>query len=165
MSWDTAHNLRYRTNGTPQPNTVLDKRTVVGPASYAADGIPVDLSASFSALHAVSILRAYVTATGVADTRSYAVNEAGTDTLANRKFRIKAFAATAPGTTTQTNTWTGTASGTSCVIGCTQVHPPVPSTFTAVSGLTAPATAGTEIAGGVNLSTITIEYLVEGRPA
>lgn len=167
----------------------MDRRTVVGPASYAADGIPVDLSAVFSTLHTVRITRAYVTATGVADTRIYEVNEAGTDTIANRKFRAKVFRIPTIATSTDANVVTGTgaianvtaddvaAAGSCGAVGCNGLHPNGVGTartdliqcsgaakITAVTALTTPTLAKTEIDAATNLSTITIEYEATGVP-
>lgn len=112
--------MKYDTAGTIQVQTRVSRRTVVGPASYAADGIPVDLSGVFSTLHDVKITRAYVTSTGVTDTRLYEINEAGTDTIANRKFRVKVFRTPTPagtngtpGTTTNANVISATGAVTS----------------------------------------------------
>lgn len=103
--------VQYRESGVIVARPVIDKRTVVGPASYAADGIPIDLSAVFTSLKAVRILRAYVTATGAVDDRIYEVNEVGTDTFANRKFRIKVHRAPTPAGSNSAPTFTGVALG------------------------------------------------------
>lgn len=133
---------KYDTAGTLQTAVRFSKRTVVGPASYAADGIPVDLSATFSTLHAVRILRAYVTSSGAPDSREYEVNEISTDTLANRKFRVKVFriptisgtqdadVIKATGTVTNggsgaSGVWAGTQSGgNACIVGCDNTDHP-----------------------------------------
>lgn len=87
---------KYRIAGAEQTRRVIDKRTIVGPASYVADGFAVDLSGVLASLDQVNILRAFVTATKAPDSRVFEVNEVGTDTFANRKFRIKAFRAPTP---------------------------------------------------------------------
>lgn len=111
--------MTYRGPAVPQvrqagvavaQNIVLDVRTVVMPASYAAGGHPVDLSAAYSSVVAIQVLRGYVTATKAPSGRLFAVNETGTDTYANRKFRVQinnpfagftpAGTVSAPGTTT-----------------------------------------------------------------
>lgn len=161
-------NSEYRVAGVVV-DAVFDKRTVVGPASYATDGIPVDLSAIFSTLRSVRILRAYVTATGVVDGREYQVNEISTDTLANRKFRIKVFRATAPGATTFGDflSATGTANSITCaaVAGSADLVQAAGAGKTAaVVALTGATTLLTEIAAATNLAAITVEYEAIGVP-
>ena len=80
---------QYYVAGARQTQVVFDKRTAVGPASYTqGTGIAVDLSSVFSALHAVRVLRVFVTSTDAHSPYKVEVSQAGTDTFANRKFRV-----------------------------------------------------------------------------
>lgn len=179
--------FQIRSAGTPNAGLILDVRTVVMPAAYAADGHPVDLSAAFSSVLAIQVLRAFVTATGAHDTRRYVPNEAGTDTYANRKFRVKAESVASHthsiavqaasshdhgGLTTPGQT----AASAICVVGCNQNHAGTGTHTHAIaeatlaahdhggaSGAASPAFG--ELAGGTDLSTITVQYLVIGVPA
>lgn len=146
----------YDNAGTIVSGVRETKRTATGPASYTqGTGIAVDLSGVFATLHGVRVLRAYVTSTLAADTRRWVVHEAGTDTFANRKFRLLAYiggtpAGTngAPGVTTDANVLKATGSvsavntinasgltGTCGAVGCDSDHPngasAVPNTLTA----------------------------------
>jgi hypothetical protein len=67
----------------------LDVRSVVGPASYATGGIPVDLSATYGSIANVTPSRAFVTATKAAGALPVMrVNETGTDLFSAAKFRL-----------------------------------------------------------------------------
>lgn len=83
---------KYRVAGVEQECPVTDKRTVAGPASYVqGTGIVVDLSAVFATLHGVTVLRVFTTAGEAALPKDVKVHQAGTDTFANRKFRLLFF--------------------------------------------------------------------------
>lgn len=145
---------------------------VVGPASYATGGIPIDCSAYFSRILAATFLRRFTTATGVNVATSFCLpGEAGTDTYANAKFRlVESRAPTVTGTNTAP-AFTGNAIGGAhaCgAVGCDSSHPnstTVPAgTVAAPVWTTSSSTSFTETAAAVNLSSITYEFLVWGVP-
>lgn len=143
-----------RVAGVALAGGVLDVRTVAGPATYAAGGVPVDVSAAFPVISAVWINRVYTTATKAA-TVVYipAISETGTDTFANGKFRIvgsripshtHTYDRHDPNTSTlgAGSTYTSTASGT-------------PSASNMVE----------QSAGGTGWSAATLEFTIKAVPA
>lgn len=87
----------------------ISKRTVVL-AAYTTGGLAQDLSAQFSSVLSVLIARIYVTATKAATGRVVEIVETGTDTYANRKFRLKVSNPTKSATSSAVSA--GTPSGT-----------------------------------------------------
>lgn len=193
-----------RVAGVSKVGAVLDARTVVGPVSYLANGFAVDLSAAFSEIYSIKILRAYITATKLADGRLFLPAETGTDVFISAKFRIQAFNPTRiitpagtvaapvfaggiPATHTHTynesanstdngsvsaldtiggsNPHTHTISKINVVTGATAGPTPTgTNTAPAFTGAAIAAASGTEVLDVTNLSTITVEYLVFGKP-
>lgn len=189
MSWGDQFAPRYYVAGAIKQGVAFDKRTAVGPASYTqGTGIAVDLSAVFSTLHGVKILRVYVTATDAHSPYKVEVHQAGTDTFANRKFRILFYQQNDPdaasgnvqgqdgsftvlsasdtpatGTPSATQTDPDTGVGGPSVPSATHTHT-YARNFVAQHqhAVTKAAAAFPEVAGATNLSTITVEYEAAG---
>lgn len=150
-------------NGTSK-RLAIRRGTVVGPASYATGGFPVDESSRFSSIVAVVACRRFATASGIEGITVFLrINGgSGTDTFANAKFRIMVVRM-GPHTHTydKPDTPTGNQSAEGPLGAVNHTHP---LTYTSTVSGSSSTNAFSEANVGTDDSAFTYEYLVFGVP-
>lgn len=159
-------------NGSGIDRTGLYRGSLVGPASYATGGIPVDLSTIFSVIHDVVVLKSWVTATDAVTAFTFTPQQVAPDLFSAGKFRLFAWSfstniITASGALAQV-TADDVPANASCSVGCDTNHPH--GTTTARTNLLQGAgTAAkvqsaiqSELPAATNLSAASVSYLAIG---